>query len=58
MRRFLSLFPISRREADHAADVIESMSWAELINGAILITIAMIMLPVAVLMLSAPDGWA
>ena len=58
MRRFLSLFPISRREADHAADVIKGMNWADLISGTLVIGICMILLPFAVVMLSAPSGWA
>lgn len=58
MRRLLSLFPISRREADQAADVIESMSWSEFLTGMLVIGILMILTPTLLLILQAPAGWS
>lgn len=54
MRFLLSLFPVSRREADKAADVLDTMSWAEVINAMLIMLSGFIIIPVALLLMQAP----
>lgn len=58
MRFLLSLFPVSRREADKAADVLDTMSWAEVMNAMLITAMGFISIPVILLLLQTPRAWA
>lgn len=58
MRFLLSLFPVSRREADKAADVLDTMSVAEIMNAMLITAMGFISIPVILLLLQTPGAWA
>lgn len=58
MRFLLSLFPVSRREANKAADVLNTMSVAEIMNAMLITAMGFISIPVILLLLQTPGAWA
>lgn len=54
MRFLLSLFPVSRREADKAVEVLDTLSFAELLKGMLITAVGFISIPVILLLLQAP----
>jgi hypothetical protein len=57
MRYLLKLIPISRSDAAKVAEVMNSLPVREFVATTLFISITMIALPLAILALSAHEGW-